>query len=131
LHGLEAVKVERSVPLIKIIKQDGQQLYIINGNTINTKFTLVKSAWVDVKIVDLSNPAVIIVALGEKIMGTHLFRWNGTDSSGKFMSDGQYFVQLTTWDPHKKSFTVKIQRESYEHCNISRTNDENQRNFEW
>ena len=64
-----------------------------NSSTV-FRYSLARTAVVDLAIFDLSGRRVKTLTYGEQRPGTYRVRWDGTDDSGKPVSSGTYFAQM-------------------------------------
>jgi hypothetical protein len=63
---------------------------------VTIDFKIAEAGGIDVRIYDARGALVRTLVDGERPVGTHTARWNGTDAHGRGVSSGVYFAVLTT-----------------------------------
>ena len=64
-----------------------------NNQTL-IKFSLEKSSWIELRIIDTQGKIVNTITKGNYSKGIHLFKWDGRTGSGHDVASGMYLFQL-------------------------------------
>ncbi len=90
----------------KYISTNSNKITVNNDKITTASFTLLKEADVTVNIVDSKGNTVASVDMGKLSAGVHKFTWDGKDSKGNSVPNGEYTVIFTATDSSGKSVLV-------------------------
>lgn len=60
------------------------------------EYQLPEAKWVSVEVFDISGTRVALLEDGLRDVGSHRITWDGSDSEGRAVASGSYFVRLQT-----------------------------------
>ena len=71
-------------------------------------YALPRGGWVRLEVLDVTGRRVRVLVLGFEEPGAHRVRWNGTNESGRAVSDGVYYLRLEHDGRRLVEKTVKL-----------------------
>ena len=91
-QSLEAQGSENVLDYIgkTVVSGDNDTIFVNNGKPVGGTYNLETGADVTVRIYDSEGFEVCTVPCGRQAPGEHFVGWNGTDSNGDIVSDGEY-----------------------------------------
>lgn len=85
------ISAEQTLPNIFRLHQNYPNPF--NSNTAIT-YELPKRTEITLMVYNVAGQVVRVLTKGERSTGSHVIRWDGTDSQGQAVSTGLYFIQL-------------------------------------
>ena len=76
----------------------GNYLKLGDGESVTGGINLSYADDVNIHVIDSLGNTVQTIELGDKETGTHYFEWDGTDSSGDQVADGDYYFEVLSAD---------------------------------
>lgn len=76
----------------------GNYLKVEDSQTTTGGINVSNADDINIRIIDSRGNTIDTIELGDKKVGTHYFEWDGKDSEGSQMADGDYYFEVVSAD---------------------------------